>query len=109
VTLGAEASDKDTLPNLLEKTTSARLHLLKLDAPKRELAIKQLTDVRNTSQHGNYEQAAAQANVASVAEYFGKVFAGEVEALYQVLADLIEQVDSSEAKAIRTFPPRRLQ
>ena len=108
VVLGGEATDKDTLPNLLEKATSARLHLLTINADDRRVAIQQLTDARNTIQHANYEQAAKQEKLASVAEYFGKALAGEVEKLGQILTDLIEQVDAKVAMEIRNAPDRRL-
>ena len=63
--------------------------------------------MRNTLQHGNYEQAAKQAGLASVTEYFQKIFASEVETLFRVLADLIDQVDPKMAKTMLGVPPRR--
>src|SRR5260370_582409 len=83
VVLRSDVTDEDTLPNLLEKTTSARLPLLRLPAPDRARAIKEIKDVRNTILHGNYEQAARQAGCASVADYFKEQFTPEVEKLYQ--------------------------
>jgi hypothetical protein len=97
--LGVEASDKYTLPNLLEKATSARLALLKLPAPDRQQAILEVTNVRNTMLHGNYEQAAQQAGCASVADYFKNQFTPEVERLYQVTNMLVTQIDQDTGKA----------
>jgi hypothetical protein len=70
VILGADATERDTLISLLEKSTSERLGLLTLPHRDRATTIWQLGDVRNTLLHGNYEQAAAGARRASVAEYF---------------------------------------
>jgi len=93
VILGAEAKDTDTLPNLLEKATSERLKLLVLPAPDRDVAIRQLKDVRNSLLHGNYEQAAAGAN-PSVIEYFkSSQYIAEVEALYKLTNILFAQID----------------
>jgi hypothetical protein len=107
VVLGTEATDHDTLPNLLEKATSARLAKLKLNADDRARAIKEIGHVRNTLLHGNYEQAAAAAGVGSVSEFFGKIFASEIEALHCITADLIEQVDPATAAWMRGVPPHR--
>ncbi len=66
--LGSQATDKDTLSNLLEKATSERLGLLVLRARDRQALIKGLKDVRNTILHGNYEQAARQNGCATIRE-----------------------------------------
>jgi hypothetical protein len=108
VTLGSEATDTDTLPNLLEKATGDRLKLLTLPADDRSLAVSQIKSVRNTTQHGNYEQAAKDSLVASPREYFGKVYASEVEKLYLLLAHLVDQLDSSRAQELLGATPRRL-
>lgn len=97
--LGEEATERDTLPNLLEKATSSRLGLLELLHWKegkpldRLLAIKQITSIRNTLLHGNYEQAAEAAGCASKEEYFKTQFLPEIEAIYGILDKSMAQID----------------
>ena len=43
--------------------------------------------------HGNYEQAATQAGCSSVAEFFKKQFAGEVESMFRITDYVIAQID----------------
>ena len=96
--LGAEATDQDTLPNLLEKATSARLGLLVLPPMRREALISAIKDIRNTTLHGNYEQAARQSGCTTVAEYFKTQFASEVERVYEITDDLVNQIDPETGK-----------
>jgi hypothetical protein len=93
--LGAEANEKDTLPNLLEKATSARLDLVVLPGRlDRAEFIRRIKDVRNTLMHGNFEQAAKQAGFASKEEYFKSgSYIADVEALYKVLNRIVKQID----------------
>ena len=58
IILGSEATDADTLHNLLEKATCQRLNLLTLPCDDRQDGIRRIVAVRNTLLHGNYEQAA---------------------------------------------------
>lgn len=103
VILGAEATDKDTLPNLLEKATGARLNLLILQVDDRKKAIALITAVRNTLLHANYEQAADGAKQASVGEYFASQYAGEVEGLYELTNQLFLQIDARTGKPLRSL------
>jgi hypothetical protein len=96
--LGAEVTDRDTLPNLLEKATGARLALLTLPVPDRQRAIREVTNVRNTILHGTYEQAAHQAGCVSVPDYFKKQFTPEVEHLYHLTNMLVAQIDQDTGK-----------
>ena len=93
--LGAEATDSDTLPTLIEKATSARLDLIVLpgNLDRREL-IRRIKGVRNTLMHGNFEQAAKQAGLSSKEEYFKTgMYISEVEVLYKILNRIVAQID----------------
>jgi len=81
---GVEAAERDTLPNLLERTTSAARNVLILDADNRAEAIKKIASVRNTILHGNFEQAAKEASVSGAKEYFKNQYIAEVEAIYKL-------------------------
>lgn len=89
--LGADAGEKDTLYNLLQKGVSKGL--IRLPWEDQEEGIKKVSAVRNTLLHGNYEQAARDAGCASPAEYFQKQFAGEVESLFEITDHLVKQID----------------
>lgn len=94
VILAGNATDADTLPNLLEKATSTRIDLIRFPpAWDRNTVIKQVKDVRNTLLHGNYEQAAQRSGCASTSEYFQKQFAPEIETLTQFLDGIMKQID----------------
>ena len=90
---GVEATERDTLPNLLEKATSESRNVLVLSAENRQDAIKKITDVRNTILHGNFEQAAKQAGVKGTEEYFKTQYASEIETLYNLADSLVSQID----------------
>jgi hypothetical protein len=98
--LGNEAGDEDTLPNLLEKATGKRLHLLTLPGSDRERLIRALTDVRNTILHGNYEQAARNAGCSGIREYFQAQFAAEVETTFQITDALVKQIDPETGRPL---------
>jgi len=89
IILGAEATDRDTLPNLLEKATSQSRNLLWIPGQwTRQDAIKAIVGVRNTLMHGNYEQAATGAHQADVRSYFTSGnYISEVETLFHLLDD----------------------
>jgi hypothetical protein len=93
--LGVEASDSDTLPNLLEKATSARLDLVVLPGNlDRSELIRRIKSVRNTLMHGNFEQAAKQAGLSSKEEYFRSgTYITEVEVLFKILNRIVAQID----------------
>jgi hypothetical protein len=96
--LGVRASEGDTLYNLLQK--AVKDDLLTLPFHSQEEGIRRIRTVRNTIQHGNYEQAAAQAGCDSVAAYFKTQFASEVEQLGRIAEHLIEQVDNRTGKRV---------
>jgi hypothetical protein len=100
IILGSDAGPDDTLPNLLEKATSKRRALITLPGTwTRERAIKAIRDVRNTLMHGNYEQAAQQANRRDVRDYFSSsTYTSEVESLFQVLDNMMGQIDPATGK-----------
>ncbi|MCR9160872.1 MAG: hypothetical protein ACE37F_03440 [Nannocystaceae bacterium] len=93
VILQDEATERDTLPNLLEKATSKRVALLSLPPGERAELIRRVKDVRNTTLHGGFEQAARDAECGSVADYFATQFAPEVEAITNLLEGLMGQID----------------
>ena len=97
--LGADATEEDTLYNLLQKAVSKGFILLPWD--DQEEGIRRLKDVRNTILHGNFEQAAKQAGCASVADYFGTTFAAEIERLYKITEHLFQQIDPATGKRAR--------
>lgn len=93
IVLGPRATDRDTLPKLLEK--AVKDGLLVLPWENQQDGIKKITVVRNTLLHGNYEQAARRAGCASVEEYFrSSQHISEVELLFNVLNHLMRQVDT---------------
>lgn len=89
--LGADATDRDTLPNLLEKAVAR--DLLRVPWDDQQDGIRRIKDVRNTLLHGNYEQAATQAGCSSTTEFFKTVFASEVEVTFKILDNLMSQID----------------
>ena len=89
--LGADAGEKDTLYNILQKGLSKGL--ITLPGPDQEEGIKKVSAVRNTLLHGNDEQAARDAGCASPAEYFQKQFAGEVESMFKITDGIVKQID----------------
>jgi hypothetical protein len=100
-TLDSEASDGDTLYNLLQKAVSRKL--IELPWDDQQDGIKKLKDVRNTLLHGNYEQAARQAGCPSIEVYFKTQFASEVEALTKVTDHIMKQIE------VETGRPRSRQ
>ncbi len=91
-----DATERDTLHNLLERAVSRGLFRLPWD--DQADGIRRVVAVRNTLLHGNYEQAARQAGCATVAEYFKTQFAPEVERMYEVVGKLFEQIDPGTGK-----------
>jgi hypothetical protein len=98
--LGTAATDRDTLPALLKKATSAPLNLIvlpgRLDTQE---TIKRIKEVRNTLAHGNYEQAARQSGLKTKEEYFKTgTYIAEVEGLFKVLNRIIKQIDAGTGR-----------
>ena len=98
--LGPEATDTDTIYNLLEKAVSKRL--LTVPWNDQQDGIRRMKNVRNTLLHGNYEQAAHQTGCKSVQEYFNVRFASEVETLTHVLENLMRQIDPATGRPYRS-------
>lgn len=90
--LGSDANESCTLPTLLDMACSERRNLLVLPGDH-DTVRRQVTGVRNTLLHANYEQAAREAGCADVATYFKTTFAAEVEALYELVDNLVGQID----------------
>jgi hypothetical protein len=92
IVLGSDASESDTIYNLLEEAVSRQLLILPWD--DQADGIRKVKDVRNSLLHGNYEQAAREAECASVEEFFRlSRFISEVEALTGVLNHFVQQID----------------
>lgn len=94
--LGADAGDRDTLYNLMQKAVSKGL--IRLPWDDQEEGIRKVSAVRNTLLHGNYEQAAREAGCSSPAEYFQKQFAGEVESMFKITDFIVKQIDSETGR-----------
>jgi hypothetical protein len=89
--LGDRATDRDTLNNLLEKAVADRL--LRLPWDDQAEGIREVVGVRNTILHGNYAQAAREAQCSSVEDYFKRQFAPEVEGMFKIADYLVTQID----------------
>ncbi len=107
---GVEATDSDTLPNLLNKATSFSRKLLYLpdihDQPITDQATKDrvvglVKNFRNSVQHGNYEQLATNAGCGTKEEYFKTKFASQIETLYLITNYLVAQIDSRTGERVR--------
>jgi hypothetical protein len=93
--LGSHATDRDTLPNLLQK--AVKHGLLQVPWDDQQDGIRRITSVRNALLHGNYEQSARQES-CSVEDFFKKKFAGEVESLTHVVDNLMSQIDPATGR-----------
>jgi hypothetical protein len=83
----------------LEKATSERLGILKLPGNDRNDVIRRMKNVRNTILHANFEQAAKEAGCKDVRDYFrSSQFAGEVETLFKLLENFLDQIDPETGK-----------
>jgi hypothetical protein len=98
--LAVPNAGQQTLHPLLTQGIKQRLFKLPWDDDKQEDAIRMVCNVRNTLQHGNYEQAAQQAN-KSFEDYFRHDFAGEVEAIGRLVFNLVEQLDPNFNEGIQ--------
>jgi hypothetical protein len=92
--LSEGATEKDTVYNLLQKATSGDPPLLVLPWNTQENGCREISKVRNTLLHGNFAQAAREANYTSVEHYFKTQFAGEAEKLFETLDELALQFDT---------------
>jgi hypothetical protein len=96
--LGADATDRDTLPNLLQKAVSRKLFLVPWE--DQEDGIRRIKNVRNTILHANYEQAARDAGCANAGEYFRTTFAAEVDLMHQIADHILKQVDPETGRPV---------
>ncbi len=60
--------------------------------------IRQVTNIRNTLLHGNYEQAARQAGYSDVEAYFREQFAPEIEGMYKLVNQIVAQLDPTTGR-----------
>lgn len=98
--LGPDATDTDTIFNLLQKAFSKDRRLL-VPPGDRAVVVAQINKVRRTLAHANYEQAAREAGCADVRQYFQDEYLGEIEMLYKILDDFVKQIDPETGKPIR--------
>jgi hypothetical protein len=68
--------------------------------------IERVTDIRNALLHANFEQAAEQAGRTSVRDYFRNVYARDLEELFNILTNMMSQIDSATGRPYET-PERR--
>jgi hypothetical protein len=94
--LGEDATEGDTIYNLLQKAVSK--NLFRVPWVDQEDGIKRIKGVRNTILHGNYEQAARDAGCSTVAEYFKTQFATEIEQMYKLTDFIVAQIDPATGK-----------
>lgn len=99
--VGSNATDADTLDPLLRKATCGPDPLLILPWDDQDDGRKKICRVRNTILHGNFEQAAREANRSSSREYFKKSYASEIEVMGLILLNLMEQIDPDTGKPIQ--------
>ncbi len=88
-----EENKNVTLPNLLEQATGSKPSLRFPTDTNRNKAITDLTLVRNTLLHGNYEQL-ARTKGCDVREYFKTQYTPAVESLYRLLDHFVKQIDA---------------
>lgn len=98
--LGVRATEKDTIYNLLQKATSGDPPLLVLPWNTQGNGCREISNVRNTLLHGNFEQAAQQAKCTSVQHYIKTQFAGEADRMFVVLDELALQFDTNTGRPL---------
>jgi hypothetical protein len=105
--LGAHASEKDTLQNLLESATSRKLDLIILPGRlNREETIRRIVRVRNALMHGNYEQAAKGVGLPSKDDYFRSgAYITDVNILYKITHRIVAQIDHGTGQPRRRDSP----
>ncbi len=95
-TLGAAATNSDTLRKLLQK--AVKKGLIRLPWPEQDDGIRRVCSVRDTLLHGNYAQAAHLAGCASVRDYFRNQFASEIATMELVADSIMKQIDPATGK-----------
>jgi hypothetical protein len=97
--LGSDATNADTLHNLLEKAFSEkRYDHLEVPGGNREHLIELVTGLRNGLLHGDFEQLAQKAGCASNREYFKRDYPRDLEKLYNILNNMMGQIDIATGK-----------
>ncbi len=92
-----EENKKVTLPTLLQEATGPKATLRFPADTDRNKAITDLTLVRNTLLHGNYEQLAREKG-CDVRKYFKTQYTPAVESLYQLLDHFVKQIDANTGR-----------
>jgi hypothetical protein len=101
IILGADADERDTMQNLLEKALSPKRNLIALPGGlTREQMREQIVEVRNFLMHGNYEQAAKKAGLSSKDDFFmSSKYIKSVERLYRITNRICVQIDPETGKS----------
>ena len=89
------ATESDTLYNLLERAISKNVLMLKTEEKE---YFKKIVKVRNSILHGNFEQCAKESKLSSVEEYFKTYFASEIETLFNITNELFKQIDPNTGR-----------
>lgn len=90
-----EFNPSSTLYNLLQQAIKRGI---KLGAKENAVAVKIISNIRNSILHGNYVQAVNEIGLKNIEEYFLKEYIAEVESLYNILEEIVEQVDRDTGK-----------
>jgi hypothetical protein len=96
--------ESESFASLLQRATSKGI--LKLPADKQHEASLALAGLRNTTLHGNFEQAASEARCADVADYFKSQYASEIEAAFKILNHLMQQIDTDTGRPFVSPQPK---
>ena len=88
---GVNATDKETLPVLLQRAVAIRQ--LTLPPPQDMTVVDRVRKFRNSLLHANYEQAVKKSGAKNVEDYFKTQFAPELEFLFQLTNELVAQID----------------
>lgn len=80
-----------TLYSLLEVAVSR--NLLRIPWDNQQEGIRSICNIRNTTMHANYTQAALESQQASVEDYFQNQALTELDTIYYIVTDLISQID----------------
>jgi hypothetical protein len=100
-----QATESDTLSNLLDKAFSDKRDVLfLLPQINKEEFKKLIRGLRNGIVHGNFEQLAKDANSASIEDYFGSgKFTKNIELLVKIIEYIIRQIDPETGKKDPVF------
>lgn len=97
--LHPEPPPRMELFNLLEYAVAE--NLISLPWSDQADGIRRVCNVRNSLLHGNFAQAARDANCSSVDEYFKTQYASETEAMFKIANFLMGQINPDTGRPVR--------